>query len=117
METYTISKTGKIFIDGVEVDESNPKSKEYQRHEELLRSGLGPTPITDPKEELEIALFNLKRRYSLLISAIPGTQEAIERIVIGGEPLPEEISKERERLKKEYEELKQNLIDQSEGEK
>ena len=113
--TYTISKAGRILIDGVEVDESDPKSKVYQRHEELLRSGLGPTPITDNKEELEIALSNLKRRYSLLISAIPGTQEAIERVVLGEEPLPEEIYWERERLKKEYDWLKQNLIDQSEG--
>ena len=112
---YTISKAGKIRIDGVDLDESNPDSLEYRRHEELLRSGIGPTPITDSKEELEISLVNLKRRYSILISAIPGTQEAIERVVLGEEPLPEEIYWERERLKKEYDWLKQNLINQSEG--
>lgn len=113
--TYTISKAGRILIDGVELDESNPDSLEYRRHEELLRSGIGPTLITDSKEELEISLSNLKRRYSLLISAIPGTREAIERVVLGEEPLPEEIYWERERLKREYDWLKQNLIDQSEG--
>jgi len=113
---YTISKAGKIRIDGVDLDESNPGSLVYQRHEEFLRSGrIGPTPITDSKEELEISLVNLKRRYSILISAIPGTQEAIERVVLGEEPLPEEIYWERERLKKEYDWLKQNLINQSEG--
>jgi hypothetical protein len=112
---YTISKAGRILIDGVEVDESKPDSLVYQRHEELLRSGLGPTPITDGKEELEISLSNLKRRYSILISAIPGTQEAIERVVLGEEALPEEIYWERERLKKEYDWLKENLINQSEG--
>lgn len=106
---YTISRLGKIIVEGKVLDESDTKSPTYIRHEELLRSGIGPTPVTDLGEDYEIALSNLKRRYSQLISTIPGTQEAIERVVLGEESLPYEIVMERGRLKKEFEDHKRIL--------
>ena len=107
---YTISKLGKIKINGVEVDESNPDSKEYQRHEELLRSGIGPTPITDLDEELKVNLTNLKKRYSDLISAIPGMQEGLEKVAFGEDFFSLDVILERDRLKAEYYQKRDTLI-------
>ena len=107
---YTINKLGVIKIDGVVVDESDTTSVVYQRHEELLRSGLGPTPITDLELEVEIGIEKLKKRYSILISAIPGMQEGIEKVAFGEGPMPQELVDERAKLLQLYEDEKTNLL-------
>jgi hypothetical protein len=107
---YTINKLGVIKIDGVVVDESDTTSAVYQRHEELLRSGLGPTPITEIELEVEIGLEKLKKRYSILISAIPGMQEGIEKVAFGEGPMPQELVDERAKLLQLYEDEKTNLL-------
>lgn len=110
MEQYTINKLGVIKIDGVVVDESNTTSTVYQRHEQLLRSGIGPTPVTEIELEVEIGIEKLKKRYSLLISAIPGMQEGIERVAFGEGPMPQELVDERAKLLQLYEDEKINLL-------
>jgi hypothetical protein len=107
---YTINKLGVIKIDGVVVDESDTTSTVYQRHEQLLRSGLGPTPITDLELEVEIGIEKLKKRYSILISAIPGMQEGIEKVAFGEGPMPQELVDERAKLLQLYEDEKTNLL-------
>lgn len=107
---YTINKLGVIKIDGVVVDESDTTSVVYQRHEELLRSGLGPTPVTDLELEVEIGIEKLKKRYSILISAIPGMQEGIEKVAFGEGPMPQELVDERAKLLQLYEDEKTNLL-------
>lgn len=109
MEQYTINKLGVIKIDGVVVDESDTTSTVYQRHEQLLRSGIGPTPVTEIELEVEIGIANLKKRYSLLISAIPGMQEGIEKVAFGG-LMPQELIDERAKLLQLYEDEKTNLL-------
>lgn len=109
-DIYTISKLGKIKIDGELLDESKTDSPIYKRHEEFLRSGLGPTPVTDLDEELEINLVNLKKRYSTLISAIPGMQEGLEKVAFGEDFFSLDVILERDRLKAEYYQKRDTLI-------
>jgi len=52
---------------------------------------------------------SLKAEYSELISNIVGMKEAIEKSIIDGEPIPQDIIEERNRLKNEYYERLNNL--------
>ena len=54
------------------------------------------------KESIETQLESLRFEYSYKISEIIGMREAIERNIIDGTPIPNEILEQRELLKQEY---------------
>ena len=58
--------------------------------------------IDIPQQSIETKLENLRFEYSQRISEIQGMREAIERNIIDGTPIPNEILEQREVLKNEY---------------
>lgn len=100
--SYNVNSKGQILFDGIIVPEDDPDNLLFLDYREYLRSGGSVEPLENDPTAKELVVTNLRTEYSNKISNIPGMRESIEKSVIEGTPISEDILVIRQQLIDEF---------------
>lgn len=99
---YYLTTEGFIIDQDSNIVIMDDREISYQSYLTFIEDGgslLNYEGLSQP--DIDKRINDIKQRYSRMITLIPGMREHIERNVIDGTPVPQEILNERARLKAE----------------